>query len=773
MYQPSKITDERSIKQAAVVSSYVPRQCGLATFAKDLRDAIAMRMRHVCVVALDDQAHGYSYPDEVSLQICQQKQEDYITAAEHLNISEVDVVYLQHEYGIFGGEDGSHILSFVRDLRMPIISTLHTVLKTPSRSQRDVLRELCRESDRVVVMTAMAKEMLAKIYGVPGHKTVVIPHGIPDVPFVEPCFYADQFGCQGRTVLLTFGLLSPGKGVETALRAMPRIVEKFPEVLYVVLGATHPHILRSEGNSYRESLEELVRELDLQDHVRFENRFVGIDELLRYIGAAEIYLTPYPNEQQITSGTLAYAVGAGKAVVSTPYWHAKELLAEGRGRFFDFNDSDALAEQVIDLLSNPTQRQQMRKQAYLHGRPMIWAEAGRSYVGLAEQVISERRNLPRPLNLSRVATLDVASIPEVNLSHLYRLTDDTGILQHAIMATPNRHHGYCVDDNARALVAGLMHYDLTSDEEVLPRIDTYLSFMHYAFNPDNGRFRNFMSYDRRWLEDAGSEDSHGRAIWALGSAVQLAPNDSVHSLATRLFRESIACAQELVSPRAWAFTILGLHQFLRRFSGDAHARRLRKSLGERLLKLFRDGGDSQWLWCEDAATYDNGKLPHALLLAGQGCDDQAMVRQGLLSLDWLVRRQVLPDGRVSLIGNDGWMTRDGHRAIFDQQPIEAMAMVEACAQAYRITSDETWFDRAKQFLGWFLGNNDTRTRMYDFQTGGCRDGLNPTGANFNQGAESTLAWLISTLTLMELDRDQRKSLRREGDEEMVEPIETQ
>jgi len=758
------------VSNATVISTYTPRQCGLATFAKDLRDAIAQHLgqKETTVIALDDLPQGYSYPDEVRFQIPQHKQDEYLNASELLNINQIDVAFLQHEYGIFGGNDGSYVLDFIRNLRMPIISTLHTVLKSPSPGQRAVLRELCRESDRVVVMTQMAKEMLLQIYSIPEQKVAIIPHGIPDVPFVEPCFFADQFGCEGRTTLLTFGLLSPGKGVETAIRAMPRIVEKFPDVLYIVLGATHPHVLRDEGNAYRNRLEKLVEELGLKDHVRFDSRFVSIDELCRYIGAAEIYITPYPHEQQITSGTLAYAVGAGKAVVATPFWHAKELLADGRGRLFPFHDSEALADQVIDLLSNPMERRLMRKRAYMHGRPTVWSEVGRSYLALADDVVKERNFIPQPATVSRVEPLDVSSMPEVNLAHLFRLTDDTGILQHAACATPNRHHGYCVDDNARALVAGLMHYDLAHDDTILPKLDTYLSFMHFAFNPETGRFRNFMGYNRHWLEEVGSEDSHGRSIWALGTAVLRAPNDAILSLATRMFYDSLPSVESLISPRSWAFAIIGVHEFLQRFSGDSRARRLRTLLGERLLAQFQQNSSEEWPWLEDIATYDNGKLPHALLLAGKGVDDPKMVEQGLLSLEWLVQNQTLPDGRVSVIGNNGWMTRDGYRARFDQQPIEAMAMVEASAEAFRVTGDKKWLDRSSQFLGWFLGNNDTRTRMYDYQTGGCRDGLHSAGANLNQGAESTLAWLISTLTVMDLNRHRMRVSHRVSDQEMLE-----
>ena len=751
---PTGIARALSIQTAAVVGSYFPRQCGIATFSKDLRDAVAdeIGQRQTSVIAIDDNAAGYDYPDEVRFQIPQHKQVEYISAADLLNVNQIDCVLLQHEYGIYGGKDGSQVLEFARTLRMPIISTLHTVLLEPSPSQRSVLKELARLSDRVVVMSHLAETMLHEVYAVPKEKIAYIPHGIPDVPFIDPASLKEQFGMEGRRVLLTFGLLSPGKGIEVAIRAMPKIIENNPDVMYIILGATHPHVLKSEGSAYRTTLERLVDRLGLDNHVVFHNRFVTLDELLGYIGVAEIYITAYPNKQQITSGTLAYAVGAGKAVVSTPYWHAEEMLADGRGRLFSFGDTDALSRNVNELLGDEKEEMAMRQRAYQYGRPMIWKEVARSYLALAATAVKERSRRTRSTLEARAEATEVAAIPEVNLAHLRRLTDDTGILQHAVYAMPNRHHGYCTDDNCRALVCALRHYELTREDSVLALADKYLSFTHHAFNPDQKRFRNFLSYDRRWLEDIGSEDVHGRTVWALGSAVMLAPNDAILSLSIRMFHEALERLESFTSPRAWAFALVGLHAYLTRFSGDTAARRIRQTLASRLLTQFKNNSSTTWPWCEDVLTYDNAKLPHALILSGADMGDLEMLQQGLHSLEWLVNLQILDSGRVSLIGNRGWLSRDGKRARFDQQPVEAMAMVEACAQAYRATHDETWFDRARTFLDWFTGNNDTGASLYDYQTGGCRDGLHADGPNLNQGAESTLAWLIALLTMMDVHR---------------------
>lgn len=748
----------RPLQTVALLGSYVPRQCGIATFTKDLRDAIAGNLdsRNVGVIAVNDRPEGYDYPEEVRFEVQQQRELDYRAAADLLNIEQIDLCILQHEYGLFGGRDGSHVLEFARRLRMPLATTLHTVLQSPSTNQQTILRELARVSDKIVVMSRVAEGILSSVYGIDPSKVVVIPHGIPDVPFTDPAYYKDQFGVAGRPVLLTFGLLGPGKGLEVAIRAIPRVAERHPDVVYMIVGATHPHIARSESNAYLNSLERLVDQLDIRANVEFHSRYVTAKELRAYLGAADLYIIPYPNRQQITSGTLAYAVGSGKAVISTPFWHAEELLRDGRGRLFPFGDSDALAREILDLLDNEQEREAIRKRAYQYGRPQVWHEVGLAYLNLGGEVLETRARRPRPVAVFRRETPIGAVIPELKLDHLRRLTDDVGILQHAIHAIPDRNHGYCTDDNCRALLACLLHFESRQDPSILPLADRYLTFIYHAFNPSAGRFRNFMSFDRRWTEDVGSEDVHGRTIWALGATIELAPIESVRSLAVRLLSDALRTCPSMTSIRAWAFTVLGLERYLRVFPGDIVAQRLRTTLAGRVLEAFqRVGNDDRWPWCEDVCTYDNAKLPHVLVATGQALHDQVMLEQGLRSLRWLVAQQVGEKRRVSLIGNDGWLHRDGTRARFDQQPIEAMATIEACAAAYRATGDEQWIVHARAFFEWFLGNNDTQSMLYDYQSGGCRDGLHPDGPNLNQGAESTLAWIISHLVFTDLTQSDR------------------
>jgi glycosyltransferase involved in cell wall biosynthesis len=741
------------LPKIAVIGNYLPRQCGIATFTTDLCSSLAQEMGRddfVGAIAMDDTIDGYAYPSAVKFQIQAQRQVDYLRAAEFINVSDFDAVILQHEYGIFGGKSGTYIIHLLKQLRMPIIATLHTVLDDPTEEQRAVLEDLANYCARLVVMSTRAISILNDVYNIPEEKTILIPHGIPDLPFVDASFHKDQFGVERNKVLLTFGLLSPGKGIEHLIDAMPEIIRSHPDVIYMVLGATHPHIRKISGEAYRHSLQQKVAQLGIEDHVQFHNQFVTFEMLCQYIGAADVYITPYLSPKQITSGTLAYTLGAGKAVVSTPYWYAEELIGNDRGRLVPFANPEALSTQINELLSDDIERNAIRKRAYQHCRPMVWKEVARSYLELIDDSIQERTVLPQSqFGQSFISTL-IDELPEVKLNHLLVLTDDTGIIQHAKYSTPNRYEGYCSDDNARALIASCMHYDQTEDETVIPLIHRYLSFLHHAYNYQKKAFRNFMSYDRRWLEEVGSEDSQGRTMWALGAAVRFAPNTSIRDHATHLFTHGLPMLDGLEAPRAWAFSIIGLHHYLAIYGGDASARRSRNDLAERLFNLYEKNHTPSWLWFEDIVTYSNAKLSQALLLAGQWIPNGDMFDAGLESLRWLLDQHIHSEGHLSLIGNDQWYRRNGEKSNFDQQPVDAMCLVEACVEAYRVTRDKKWLEYARLCFAWFLGRNDCKVPMYNFVTGGCHDGLEPDGVNANQGAESTLAWLISVLNMKEM-----------------------
>lgn len=733
------------------MGTYVPRRCGIATFTSDLAEAIAGELSNkgeIFALALDDIPQGYRYPERVRFQLRASYHPDYRLAADFVMGNQANVFVLQHEYGIFGGPSGSHVLRLLRELRIPVIATLHTVLQEPSADQRRVLEELGQLCDRLVVMNHRARRMLHDIYHIPPEKTVFIPHGIPDVPFVDPNYYKDQFKAEGRPVILTFGLLSPNKGIEYMIEAMPAIAKEFPDVLYIILGATHPHLIRQFGEAYRTSLQRRVVDLGVQENVRFRNQFVELNELCEYIGAADVYVTPYLHEQQITSGTLSYAVGAGKAVVSTPYWHAQELLADGRGILVPFKDSEALAEGVIRLFANDTERHQIRKRAYTYCREMVWKQVAREYLLLGQSLLQERTRRPKPLASNRRVVARVEELPEVDLRHLRTLTDDTGVLQHCVYSTPDRRQGYRIDDNGRGLVVCALLQQLYESNETEDLAGTCLAYLAHAYNEKASRFRNYMSYARQWLDNMGSEDSQGRALWGLGATAAHAPNENTRMMAVQLFQDVIGSVEEFEYPRAWAYSLLGIHEYLEHFSGDARVRRIRQELAERLFDLFRRNASPDWQWCEPTITYSNATLVHALILAGTWIPDGEMRDQGLRSLQWLCDVQMSDRGHFSFVGNQGWYTRGKERAAFDQQPIEATQMVLACAEAYRATREEQWLAKARLGVEWFLGRNDLDSPLYDFRTGGCCDGLTPEGPNHNQGAESTLSWLIALLTFL-------------------------
>lgn len=734
----------------AVVGNYPPRQCGIATFTSDLVQAISGELREAnCwAVAMNDLPEGYHYPAQVRFEMAQKDLSDYRLGADFLNMNQVDVVSIQHEFGIFGGQHGRHLLELMRNLRMPVVTTLHTVLARPEPGQKATIQEVARLSDRVVVMSLKALELMEQVYGVPSSKLELIHHGIPDVPFVDPNFYKDQFGLEGRQVILTFGLLSPGKGIEHMIDALPRVVSHRPEAIYVVLGATHPHVRRLEGESYRLSLQRRARERGVENHLVFHNRFVSLEELCEFLGAADIYVTPYLNQEQIVSGTLAYALGCGKAVVSTPYWYAQEMLAHGRGRLVPFQDPDALAGQILDLLENEAERHATRKKAYIFCRSMVWKEVARRYLEVFSEVREERQRYPRVFFQARTLEGTPLELPEVKLDHLKLLTDDVGILQHAKYIVPDRFHGYCTDDNSRALIAVMLAQNLLEESRTLvPLACTYLGFLHHAFNEQRGRFRNFMSYDRRWMEEEGTEDSHARALWGLGVTVGISSMESLTAMALHLFHKALPAITGFTSPRAWAFALVGIHAYLIRFSGDSEVRRVRAILAERLMDLYKANASQDWPWIEDTLTYANGKISQALIMAGQWMQRGDMVEAGLCSLQWLLRVQTDPKGHFVPIGNRGWYSRGGPRARFDQQPIEAQNMIQACIEAYNVTGETRWVEEARRCLEWFLGRNDLNTPLFDYGTGGCCDGLTADGANLNQGAESTLAWLLSLMSM--------------------------
>ena len=732
----------------AFLGDFPPRLCGIATFTSDLCEAVSdLSPGSDCYVgAVNDRPEGYQYSPRVRFELQEKELDSYRRAADFLNFSNAEVLFVQHEFGIYGGPAGSHLLALLKEVRMPVVTTLHTILKEPDPAQRKVMEGLILRSDRIVVMANKGVEILRDTYGVTESKVDIIPHGILDLEFVESSTFKKQFGVEGRSVMLTFGLIGPGKGIEHVIEALPAIARQHPNVVYLILGATHPKLLASEGERYRLGLKRLATDLGVEQHLIFHNQFASAEDLREFIGATDIYVTPYLNEAQITSGTLAYVFGAGKAVVSTPYWHAQELLADDRGVLVPFRDSGAIAEAVCGLLEDAPRMEKIRRDAYAKGREMTWPKVARQYLEAFRHARADRVATPRAAFAERTLDCRPHALPPRRLDHLVRMSDATGIFQHATFNVPNYHEGYCTDDNARAYILCNLLDELGDEPPSvsLNRLATaYLAFLAAALDHESGRFRNFMSHGRQWLEDAGSEDSHGRAVWAVGTGASRSRNAGHQKLAKKLFEAGIPAISSFTSPRAWAFGLLGIHEYLRGFSPTPELEALRSALTEKILRIWDAHSATDWPWFEGSLTYENARLSQALILSGQGMPHPRALEVGLQSLKWLVSIQTTQSGNFRPIGSDGFYVRGGERADFDQQPIEAQAMVAACEAAFRATGDASWQDESKRAFEWFLGRNDLGDPLYDFSTGGCSDGLHRDRVNENQGAESTLAFHIS------------------------------
>lgn len=743
-------TDDRgTLRAIAMLGNYLPRRCGIATFTTHLSEALAAEFNDIdCfVLAMNDPGGHYAYPTRVRFELGEADVDAYRRAADFLNVNSVDVVSVQHEFGIFGGKAGAHVLALLRELRMPIVTTLHTILSEPNAIQRDVMDELTELSERVVVMSSLGADVLRKVQHVPDTKIDLIPHGIPPTPVTHGSKY--QLGVEGKYVILTFGLLSPDKGLEFVIDAMPRIARSYPNALYIVLGATHPHVKARHGEAYRLALENRAQRLGVDANIIFHNRFVSQGELAEFLAAADIYVTPYLKAEQVTSGTLAYAVGAGKAVISTPYSHAQEMLGDGRGIIVPWRDPEAIAHAVIDLLGNDQKRRAFGARAAAYGSDMVWPAVARRYYESFSRARAE--HVTRRKSVFQIKTLAErpAELPETNLGHVRLMTDSTGMLQHARFGIPRYDDGYCLDDNARALILMALVEEAGNDDGATVRLlaARYLAFVSHAFNEEAGRFRNFMSFARTWSESCGSEDSHGRAVWALGTVVGRSRDPGRQSLAGVLLQRALNGIASFTSPRAWAFGLLGIGEYLRAFQGDSSVQSLRKLLAERLLGLFQRTSTPAWQWFEASATYENPRLSQALLASGTAMDSAELISIGLRSLEWLIGTHGLKDGDFAPIGSDGFYPQGGTKAPFDQQPLEACAMVSVCLEAWRVTGEERWMQYARRTFGWFLGQNHLQIPLYDAATGGCRDGLHSDRANENQGAESTLSFQLALLEM--------------------------
>jgi glycosyltransferase involved in cell wall biosynthesis len=734
----------------AYISTYPPRECGIATFNHNLLRAIGYDKSAVSedsyVVAMNDSEHldTYEYPPEVKYEIRQENQKDYIRAADHINTSLVDACIMEHEFGIYGGENGVYILPLIARLQKPLITILHTILKDPTYMQLTIIREIAKYSSRIVVMSHRAVGFLTSIYGISYNKIQLIEHGVPDLEAKADNPVKESIAFKNKKVLFTFGLISRNKGLETVIEALPQIVAKNPDVMYVVLGTTHPGVIRNSGEEYRESLKKLARQLGVADNLTFINKFVSEEQLFDYLTACDMYITPYLNEAQITSGTLSYAVGAGAAVISTPYWHAQELLADNRGRLFDFKDADALANIVNELFEDQKKLDDLKSNAYEYGLHLRWPSTGQVFVDVLEEAIY--KSLAEKEENSK-QIIDPDAMPSFSLAHIKRLTDDTGIVQHAKYGIPNLKEGYCLDDNARALIMAILAYQQTKSKVALELLPIYLSYIQYM-QCDDGNFRNFLSFTREYLDEVGTEDSFGRTIWSLGYLINNAPNNSYREFARELFDKSVPHFKNLEHLRGIGNTMIGISHFLKSNPGNEHMKDQFDRLADPLKAAYRNSKKGHWHWFEEKMTYDNAILPLALLCHYQTTKNQESLDIALESMAYLSQKTLSQD-YLNPVGNDGWLYRDGpEMALYDQQAIETMAMVLMYFKAYEITHDLAYIKKMYLCYQWFLGENSLKLPLFDHETKGCGDGLQPHGVNRNQGAESTLAYWISHLTVL-------------------------
>jgi len=724
------------IRSAAMIGNFPPRKCGIATFTRDTFDSLRDHLPGAKwrVVAMNDRAGAYTYPPAVTDVIPEDDEAAYACMADELNRSGVEVTFIQHEFGIYGGEAGGHILQLMRKLKMPAIVTLHTVLEKPNPAQKRVMDEILRRASAAIVMSETGADILARVHGVGPSKVHVIPHGAPERPFASPEAFKARLGLVGRSVFMTFGLLSPNKGLETIIRAMPEILARHPDALYLVVGATHPHLLAREGEAYRDNLVALATSLGVANSLRFINRFVDDAELVDLLQAADLYVTPYLTEAQITSGTLSYAIALGKPVISTPYWHAREALADGVGMICGFGDSDAFGRAITGLLSDQIKREAMARRAYRAGEPSRWKKVAGAAVDLALACRAEYRRKNEDA---------FRALARPGFGGLLRITDDCGIVQHSSFSVPDRSHGYCTDDNARLLSFAARMFSEGSTEEATTRLAyTSAAFVNHAWNAGNGRFRNFMGFDRRWLDDGGSDDCCARALESLCLTARFANRADLRNWASALGSEAVRHAPEWRSLRSSALVIKSM------IAGDGlvatveECRHLVEISADALMKAFASG-DKKHGWFEPRLSYDNARLPEALILAGGHLDNPDMTEAGLAALDFIMDRQTSARGWFCPIGTSSFAQSDASHPEFDQQPIEALATVDACFAAWRTTGHTRYAEQAEAAFLWFGGDNDHGMALVSIEDGGCCDALTATGLNQNQGAESILSYHLA------------------------------
>jgi len=722
------------------VGTFLPRECGIATFTNDLITSMDKKFNPVLkseVLAMnDDSSNFYSYNDKVSLQIDEKSTSDYIEMAKKVNNrDDIKIVNIQHEFGIFGGAYGEYLLLFLDALKKPVVVTLHTIVPNPDENRKNITKSILEKANAVVVMANGAKRILKEDYSIHdarNNKIFYIPHGVPQVPF-KVKNAKDKINLKNRTILSTFGLLNSGKGLEYVIESLPAVVKKFPEVIYLIIGQTHPQVRKKEGEAYRDKLTKLVDELGLKDHVKFCNRYMTLKEIVTYLSATDIYISPSLDKNQIVSGTLSYALGCGKAIISTSTAYAKEVLSGNRGILVDFKNSKSIKDSIALLLSDSALKTELEKNAYELGRKMIWPNVAAEYLSVFNKVTNLREDI-------------IKKFPAIKLNHLVSLTDNVGVIHHAKHSIPNRKTGYTLDDNSRALIVAAKHHSIFKSAQSLKLVKVYLSFLHYALNED-GTLHNLLDYERKFIDKIGSEDSFGRALWACGYVVSSKVHESIKATAKFIFDNAVKSVSKLKFLRAKAYSILGLYYYYKEHKNGDIIEKTRV-LADSLIESYQINSSPEWRWFEPNLTYSNSKLPECMFLAYLMTADKKYLEIAKESLDFL-SSIVVVNGKLTLIGNKGWYEKGGKRALYDQQPVDAASMVQTCLIAYKATKKKSYYSNAVLAFNWFLGKNSLNQMMYDEVTGGCFDGLSSDTINLNQGAESTISYLLARLNLEE------------------------
>jgi|ETNmetMinimDraft_2_1059921.scaffolds.fasta_scaffold03720_3 glycosyltransferase involved in cell wall biosynthesis len=717
-----------------MMSTYPPRECGIATFTKDLSDSINKQVSpQMCtkILAINkEESNHYNYPDKVIFQISENNVDDYLNVAKKINNNEnIKLVSIQHEFGLFGGEYGDYLLAFLEVLTKPVVITFHSVLPNPDDRLRKVVQSISEKVDEIVVMTKKGCEILENDYGLRSD-VKIIPHGIPIVNFENQEFEKKELRFDGKKIISSFGLMSSGKGYEYVIDAMPDLIKDHPDLLYLIVGETHPVVRKNEGEKYRNFLEKKVRNLNLQKHVKFHDKYLSLLEIIKYLKATDIYISSGLNPNQITSGTLVYAMGCGRTIVSTPFLHAKDCITNDIGKLVMFKNSDSYKKSINEILNNSEKRKEMELNAYRKSRKMTWPNVALAYKGLFNEVL----NIP-----------EISTLPLINVDHLYRLTDSFGIIQFANQHIPDTNSGYSLDDNARALVVSTTHYSHFKEFKMLKLVKIYLDYLKYVQGVD-GKLYNYVDINRKINSVDFSEDAHGRAVWSIGFMLKnkSIPED-LKKEGAELLKKSIPVIMNLQSPRAIAFSLIGL--CYTQESNLIEVRDQIKKLADWLVSAYKVNSHDNWHWFEPYLTYSNSKLPESLLLAHSILSNDEYLKIGEYTLHFLIN-QTFDRSTFIPIGQDGWYIKGKERAYFDQQPVEASYMVQTLITAFNISGNNYYRKYSHDAFLWFLGNNSSKQVIYNESTGGCYDGLGRETVNINQGAESSLSYLMARLSLI-------------------------